>query len=118
MLKVYKTAVYFILAILSIGVVHSGTATASNINHLENNSYIQSSNECKPICHGAPAVHRSKLVDVKKDERKPTPPSSGINSSIRVGSFDQLLTDRQIWKLASWVPPDRLLISSAYTTSH
>jgi hypothetical protein len=118
MLKAYKISIYFILSVLTIGLVHSGTTTASNLTHLENkSSSTQSNNACQPICHGSPAASRTKIVDVKKDEREPIPPLFGLDEAAPVASAESILSDRQIWKLASWTPPDRLLLSSAYTTS-
>jgi hypothetical protein len=117
MLKAYKTTVYFILAILTIGIVHGGTTAASSLKHIESNSSSQSSSACQPICHGSPAANKTKLADIKKDEREPIPPTFGLNEATPITSLNDLISDRQIWKLASWTPPDQLLLSSAYTTS-
>lgn len=117
MLKAYKTTIYFILAVLSVGMAHSGTVSANSSSHIESNSYSQITSECKPICHSSLASSRSKLEDVKKDEREPIPPQSGLSEVISLNYPESLLADRQIWKLSSWLPPDQLLLSSAYTTS-
>lgn len=121
MLSAYKTVVYLALTILAAGVVHNGMASASSLRHLDNYASVQNaqnSGGCKPICQGSPVANKSKVTNVKKDERDPIPPSFGLNGRQPIGLSDNLLTDKQIWKFASWVPPDRLLQSSAYTTSH
>lgn len=117
MLKAYKTALYFVLAVLTIGIVHSGTTAASSFSHLENKPTAQNSSSCQPVCHGSPAANRAKLVDIKRDEREPFPPKVLFNDSTFLTTIESILTDRQIWRLASWTPPDQLLMSSAFTTS-
>lgn len=117
MLKAYKISVYFIFAVLTIGLVHSGTTAATSLSHSESKTSSVQNNTCQPICHGSPAASRTKIVDVKKDEREPIPPLFGLDEVAPIASAESLLSDRQIWKLASWTPPDRLLLSSAYTTS-
>ena len=121
MLNAYKAIVYIVFATLTIGIVNSGTTADSGFGYLDSYASVQNtqnSNECKSICYGFPVASRSKVVSVKKDERDPIPPSFGLNDSHLINLSDNLLTDKQIWKLASWVPPDRLLQSTAYTTSH
>jgi hypothetical protein len=117
MLIAYKTSLYFILAILTFGVIHSGTSAAASLSHAETKSSAQNSSACQPICHGSPAANRTKLVDIEKDEQEPIPPLFALDESAPITPLENLITDRQIWKLSSWTPPDRLLLASAYSTS-
>lgn len=117
MLKLYKTTVFLVLSVLALGVIHSGTVTASNLGHIESNSSTQNNNVCKPICHGFPVASKTRIINIKKDDREPNPPRSTLNERSPIVSDGSILADRQIWKLASWTPPDRLLIASAYSTS-
>jgi|TARA_B100001245_G_scaffold233150_1_gene216460 hypothetical protein len=121
MLSAFKAIAYIVLSVITVNIVHSGMTTAADFGHLDNYASVQnaqSNSECKPVCYGSPVANRSKVANIKKDERDPIPPSFNLSDHQFIEQSDNLLTDKQIWKLASWVPPDRLLQSSAYTTSH
>lgn len=117
MYNVYKLTLPIIFAVLSFSIFHGGITAASSLSHTENSSSTQNSISCKPVCHSSPAANRSKLIHIKKDEREPIPPDERLVTSFSATTLKSLLTDREIWKLASWIPPDQLLISSAYSTS-
>jgi len=104
------------LAFIALGLVHISPAAAISIsNHSSHNDHKAVS--CQVACQTTPQRKEDRLYveDNEKDDEKDT--ILAFNEVALADSGVGLLKENAIWKQSSWVPPDLLLESGAYTTS-
>lgn len=104
------------LTLVVFGLVHVSPAMASSMPHPSGHS-DHGAVSCQVACQATPQNQEDELgIEAKeKDDKKDPVPIAGEIELIDSGVG--LLRENQIWKQSSWVPPDLLLQSGAYSTS-
>ena len=104
------------LAFVLLGLVHLSPAVGAGMpspsGHGDHGTI-----SCQVACQATPQRQEDKLnsENNEKDDEKDT--SLAFNEVELINSGVGLLRETAIWKQSSWVPPDLLLQSGAYSTS-
>ena len=116
MLRRFIRYTSLLLVFMVLGLVYVVPAAAANPHALHTgDDYAAVS--CQVVCQSASqkTEEQPNFEDDSKDDEKDFLPV--LDCTELACSGVGLLQDNAIWKLSSWVPPDLLLQSGAYTTS-
>ena len=112
----YITSVVAGIAIAGIGFVHAYTPIASASTHTASHPQHASDNGCKVVCQATLAKHKKQAFYSQKRETDAKPYFAHFNDVKLSNINDGLLGANHIWRQSSWIPPDTVLLSGAYST--
>lgn len=118
MLNKIVTSATVILLSLVIGSVHSSFTSATELSAgMSGHTQSKGGTLCQPSCHSDLNQQYSRPIALKKRDRDPLPHPAPLGDVEASYLTTNLLQENGIWKLASWVPPDILLLTSSYSTT-
>lgn len=116
MIRMYITSVVASFAIAVLGFVHAYTPIVSASTHTVSHSQHTGDNGCKVVCQATMTKHKKQASYQQKRDADPVPYFAHFSSTKLVNIDNGLLSANHIWRHSSWIPPDIILLSGAYST--